>query len=390
MNIQGARRRRRIAVVTGSPAEYGLLCPILSLIQADPALTLQLIVSGSHLSAAHGLTVSGIKADGFPIAAKVPMPLQDSPLGVASAMAAGLTGFARAFSRLKPDLVVVLGDRYEILTAAPVALPFNLPVAHLHGGETTEGVWDEQVRHAVTKLSHLHFCAAKPYARRLRRLGENPRRIFCFGSPGLDRIRCVARLSRTELERSLGLTLRRPLILVTYQPETHAASAGLQGFEAVLTALARSGATCVFNYPNADLGRSALASRLKAFVRSHPGRAKAFPSLGSSRYLSLMAQADAMMGNSSSGLLEAPYFSLPAVNVGDRQKGRLRSANVIDVPRPNPANVARALRRALSPSFRRGLGVPAESRGPSPTRRIVQILRTIPLKNLTLKHFHDC
>jgi UDP-N-acetylglucosamine 2-epimerase (non-hydrolysing)/GDP/UDP-N,N'-diacetylbacillosamine 2-epimerase (hydrolysing) len=388
LNIQRARRRR-IAVVTGSPAEYGLLCPLLTLIQADPSLTLQLIVSGSHLNAAHGLTVSAIKSDGFPIAAKVPMPLQDSPLGVAAAMAAGLTGFARAFSRLKPDILVVLGDRYEILAAAAAALPFGLPVAHLHGGETTEGAWDEQIRHAVTKLSHLHFCAAEPYARRLRRLGEDPRRVFCFGSPGLDRIRCVARLSREELERQLGLTLRHPLVLVTYQPETLEASGGLRGFEAVLKALARSGATCVFNYPNADLGRNALVARLKAHLRAHPGRAKAFPSLGSSRYLSLMAQADAMVGNSSSGLLEAPYFCLPAVNVGDRQKSRLRSANVIDVPRPSAASVGRALRRALSPAFRRRLGVPASSRGTSPARRIVQILKTTPLENLTHKHFYD-
>ena len=388
MNAKHAHRRR-IAVVTGSPAEYGLLYPLLCLIKSDRSLDLQLIVSGSHLVAAHGLTVSQIKTDGFTIAARVPMPLQDSPLGVAAAMAAGLSGFARAFSRLKPDILVLLGDRYETLAAASAALPFGLPIAHLHGGEATQGAWDEQVRHAVTKLSHLHFCAAEPYARRLRQLGEDPRRVFCFGSPGLDRIRSVARLSRAELERQLGLVLRRPLVLVTYQPETLEASGGRTGFEAVLAALARTDATCVFNYPNADLGRNVLVSRIDAFIRAHPGRAKAFPSLGSRRYLSLMAQADAMVGNSSSGLLEAPYFALPAVNVGDRQKGRMRAANVIDVPRPDRAAVGRALSRALSPAFRRLLGGPGALRGPSPARRIVQTLKKTPLKDLPRKRFHD-
>lgn len=377
---------RKIAVVTGTRAEYGLLEPILRLIEADKSLRLQLIVTGAHLSNRFGRTVREIEGDGFRPAAKVPLGLSgDGPADIAAAMGRGLKGFAAAFTRLKPDLLVLLGDRYEILAAAAAALPFRLPVAHIHGGESSEGAWDESVRHAVTKLSHVHFPAAAAYARRLRQLGEDPLRIHCFGSPGLDRLRSLDRLSRVELARELGLPLKRPLGVVTYHPATLAADRGLGELDALLGALKSFEGTLIFTYPNADVGGKAVLAKIRAFTAADPRHRAAFASLGQRRYFSLLRHADVMAGNSSSGLLEAPYFGLPAVNVGDRQKGRLRLGNVIDVPRPTAARIRRALRSAL-----RRVRRPLAAAGISPSRRIVSAMKRLRLDDKLLsKRFHE-
>ena len=381
--------RRRIAIVTGTRAEYGLLLPVIRRVRADPGLKLQLLVTGSHLSRAHGMTVREIERDGLPIAARVDLRLSgDDARATADALARGVSGFARAFARLRPDVLVVLGDRYEILAAAAAALPFGLPVAHIHGGESSEGVWDESVRHAVTKLSHLHFPAAPLYARRLALMGENPRRIVCAGSPGWDRIREIRTMSRAELEKDLGLSLRRPLVAATFHPATLEADRGLAQCRALLSALDRLGGVVVFSYPNADAGGGAIKREILAYVRRHPSRAVAVPSLGQRRYFSLLRHADAMAGNSSSGLLEAPFFRLPVVNLGERQKGRLRGSGVLDVPRPTASNVLAALRRAISPAFRRRLPAPPPVRR-SPSETIVRVLKTVELNSeLLKKSFH--
>ncbi len=382
--------RRKIAVVTGTRAEYGLLQPLLSLIRKDPRLELKLIVTGAHLSPAYGLTVREIEDDGFPIAARVDLGLgRDDALGIARAIARGVSGFAGAYARLKPDILVVLGDRYEILSAAAAALPFKLPVAHLHGGEGTEGVWDESIRHALTKLSHLHFPAAPAYARRILQMGEEPWRVHCFGSPGLDRIRGLKPLGKAPLEKELGTTLEPPVGIVTYHPET-LGLAGQDRLEAMLKALGRVPGTWIITYPNADAGGRAVIARLKAFARDYrAGRARLYESLGQPRLFSLMRLADVMVGNSSSAILEAPAFRLPAVNIGDRQKARIRAGNVLDVPRGSAEEIEEALRRCLEPGFRRSMRIASLSPRASPSRRIVEVLRTLRLEErLIKKGFH--
>lgn len=384
---------RKIAVVTGTRAEYGLLEPILRLIENDASLRLQLIVTGAHLEARLGMTVREIVKDGFKISARVPMALsEDSSRGVASAMGRGMIGFSRAYAKLKPDMLVVLGDRYEVLAAASAALPFKIPVAHLHGGEASEGVWDESIRHAVTKLSHLHFAALPAYAKRIKAMGEDPGKVFCFGSPAKDRIRNLPRLSRGQLEKSLGLPLERPVGVVTYHPDTLDRDNGAGHAAALLAALKERKGTWILTYPNADAGGRGIIAQIKRFAGSYKnGRAKAFSSLGQLRYFSLLAQADVLIGNSSSGILESPYFGIPTVNVGQRQQGRVRMGNVLDVPRPSRPAVRSAVARALSPAFKKGL----RSRGPktsvsSPSRAIVRVLKTIRLdENLLKKKFHE-
>ncbi len=382
--------RRRVAVVTGTRAEYGLLAPLIARLRRDPDFDCRVIVTGAHLERRHGLTVRAIEADGVPIAARVPLrPRGDDAVAVADAMAAAVAGLSRAYARLKPGLVVVLGDRFEAFAAAAAALPHRIPVAHLHGGEATEGVWDESLRHAVTKLSHLHFAAAPAYARRIVRLGEDPRRVFAFGSPAVDALRDLPRMSRAELERSLGATLTAPLVVATFHPVTLARDRGLAECDALLSALGAVHGTVVLTAPNADAGGRAIRARLEAFARARPGRAVLVDSLGQTRYYSLLALADAVVGNSSSGILEAPYFGLPVVNLGSRQDGRLRLGPTLEVPRPTPAAVRAALTRALSRAYRARLRRKAAASG-SPSARIVSALKRIRWDDsLLVKRFHD-
>ncbi|MBI5202074.1 MAG: UDP-N-acetylglucosamine 2-epimerase (hydrolyzing), partial [Elusimicrobia bacterium] len=316
---------RKVAVVTGSRAEYGLLEPLIRRIRGTSGLKLQLIVTGAHLSSRFGRTVKAIEADGHPIAARVDLGLgPGEPVDVGASLGAGVAGCAKAYAKLKPDLLVVLGDRFEVLAAVAAAGPFRLPVAHLHGGESSDGVLDESLRHAITKLSHLHFPAAPKYAARIRQMGEDPKRIHCVGSPFIDRVREVGTLSRAALERELGMDLAGQVGVLTFHPETLDADYGLRRLDATLAAAKSSGATWVATYPGADAGGPKILARLKAFARGANGRFRLFDSLGQRRYWSLLRQADVMLGNSSSGVLEAPYFALPVVNVGDRQGGRIR------------------------------------------------------------------
>lgn len=384
--------RRRVAVVTGSRAEYGLLEPLIRRIRGERSLALQLIVTGAHLSPGFGRTARAIETDGHPIAAKVDLKLgPGEPLDVATSMGLGVSGCAKAYSRLKPDLLVVLGDRSEVLAAVAAAGPFRIPVAHLHGGESSDGVLDESIRHAVTKMSHLHFPAAPAYAARLRQLGEDPARIFCVGSPFIDRVREVGTMPRAQLERELGMRLARPLGVLTFHPETLEGDFGLKRLGAVLEAAAASRATWVATYPGADAGGRKILERLRAFAERANGRFRLFDSLGQRRYWSLLREADLMLGNSSSGILEAPYFALPVVNVGDRQGGRLRHANIVDVPGKNGDQVLTAVKRALSPAFRKRAmaGCPSLPRH-SPSARILAVLKRVRLgPELLRKRFHE-
>ena len=348
---------RKIAVVTGSRAEYDLLYWIMRGIRDDSRLKLQLIVTGTHLSPEFGLTVKEIEKDGFRIAEKVDMGLfSDTEKAIADYMGKGLLGFSETYRRLKPDLIVLLGDRFEIFSAAAAAMPFRIPVAHIHGGEATEGLIDEAMRHSITKMSHIHFTAAEKYAKRVVQMGERPERVFTFGAPGLDNIRNLRLMDREELVEALGLPRDKKIGIVTYHPVTlEKNKAGGLTPVSLSTLSAYRDVYWVFTLPNADTGGRVIVRMIKDFVGRHPARGRLFDSLGRVRYLSLLKYAALMVGNSSSGLIEAPSFGLPVVNLGDRQRGRLRGRNVIDVPRPNKKSLKQAIDKALSPSFRDSL-----------------------------------
>lgn len=379
---------RKIAVVTVGRSDYGLLRPVLREIAATKGLALQLIVAGGHLERSQGLTVREILADGWKPAARVKVPAADSPEGISRAMGAACAGFAAVYARLKPDLILVLGDRYEMHAAALAALPFTIPLAHLHGGELTHGAFDDSLRHSITKLSHIHLAANRDYARRVRQLGEEPRRIFTTGSPAVDNIRSTPLLSRPELEADLGLDLARPTLLVTFHPTTLEWRDAERQTRELLAALSSSGLQAVVTMPNADTGNAGIRRLLRAFA-ARRREVRLVESLGSRRYLSLMAHAAAMLGNSSSGLVEAPSFRLPAVNVGTRQGGRLRAKNVIDCG-CDRAGILAAVRKAVSSRFRatlKGMNSPYGDGRAAP--RVARILRETPLRGLTDKRFAD-
>lgn len=347
---------RKICVVTGSRAEYGLLYWVMKEIASDENLQLQIVATGMHLSPEFGLTYRQIESDGFKIDARVEMLLSaDTPVAITKSMGLGVIGFADTLNQLAPDIMVVLGDRFEILAAAQAAMLARVPIAHIHGGETTEGAYDEGIRHAITKMAQWHFVAAEPYRKRVVQLGESPDRVFNFGAPGLDHISRIAWLSRTELEAALGIHLAKPLFLVTYHPATLSDSHTEQVFDELLIAMGQfPEVTIIFTYPNADTDGRVIIRSIDDFVSTHQKRAKAFISLGQKLYLSLMKEADVIIGNSSSGLTEAPAMKKATVNIGDRQKGRLKATSVIDAAE-NREDIAQAIHKALSDTFRKKL-----------------------------------
>lgn len=344
--------KRKVAVFTGTRAEYGLLYWLMKDIQASTHLELQVIVSGMHLSPEFGDTWKLIEQDGFRIDAKVEMLLSsDTPVGVVKSMGLGTLGFADALDRLRPDILVVLGDRFEVLAIVQAALIMRIPVAHLHGGEITEGAYDDAIRHAISKMAHLHFVAAEPYRRRVIQLGESPDRVFNVGAIGLDHLRRSPKIDFDELAESLGFALRAPYLLVTYHPVTLLEEDPEQSFIALLEALDKFPEhQIILTYPNADNGGRAIIPLLEAYAHRQPGRVLAIPSLGFRRYLSAVSAATAVVGNSSSGIIEVPAFGIPTVNIGTRQKGRLAADSVLHCE-PNSNAIELAIRQALSPEF---------------------------------------
>lgn len=382
---------RKICIVTGSRAEYGLLRSVIKGVQTASDLELQLVVTGMHLSAEFGSTWREIERDGVPFAARVEMLLgSDTAVGVAKSTGLGLIGFADAFARLRPDIVLLLGDRFEILAAATAALLAAIPIAHLHGGETTEGAFDEAIRHAVTKMAHLHFVAARPYRDRVIQLGETPERVFEVGGLGVDAIDHLDRMSRAELEQDLGLALGARSLVVTYHPVTLEPGGAEAQLGAMLEALdvCEPRTTLIFTMPNADTGGRALMEIIDNYVKSRPN-AQVFTSLGQRRYLSLLGEVDGVIGNSSSGLCEAPSFGVGTVNIGDRQSGRLKATSVIDCV-PTRDDIVRALRQLRDPVFVAGLADTVNPYGGGgAAAAIIEVLRTVSLDNLIKKRFHD-
>jgi UDP-hydrolysing UDP-N-acetyl-D-glucosamine 2-epimerase len=384
--------RRKVCVVTGSRAEYGLLYWLLRDIREEHGLELQLLVTGMHLSPEFGMTVREIEADGLPIAERIEMLLSsDSPAGITKAIGVGVIGFADAFARLRPDIVVLLGDRFEILAAAQAAMVATIPIAHIHGGEVTHGAIDDAMRHSLTKMSHYHFVSAEPFRRRVIQLGEAPERVVVVGAPGLDHLRRTELMDRAELEASLGFQLRRPALLVTYHPATLAGVHPSEPMRELLAALDRSQAqTVVFTRPNADTHGRVINGLIDEFLERHPDRAHAFSSLGQKRYLSALRHVDAVVGNSSSGIIEAPAVPVATVNVGMRQGGRLRAKTVIDCAEKR-GEMEAAIARAISPEFRdecvRGATSPYGDGQAS--QRILRHLKEADLDHAVRKRFFD-
>jgi len=381
---------RSIGVITTSRADYGIYLPMLRMLSREPALDTRLFVTGMHLSRDFGWTVEAIEADGYAIQEKVEMLLaSDSPEGIAKSMGLGTLGFAQAFARWKPDILVVLGDRFEMHAAVIASLSFKIPVAHIHGGELTEGAIDDALRHSMTKLSHLHFVATREYGRRLVQMGEEPWRVTVAGALSLDNLAAMRLFTAAELESHFGLRLTTETLLVTFHPVTLEYEEAGHQIEELLMALKASGRPVVFTMPNADTGGRVIRERIKCFVHAEPS-AQVVESLGTEGYFSALALCAAMVGNSSSGILEAPSFGLPVVNVGTRQRGRVRGTNVIDVGYSRD-EIGQGLAKALAPAFRESLRGQANpySNGHA-AERIVARLKEVPLDGqMLVKRFYD-
>lgn len=381
---------RKICVVTGSRAEYGLLYWLLKEINADPNLELQLIVTGMHLAPGFGLTIRHIEEDGFVPDARVDMLVaSDTPVGIAKSIGLGVIGFSDALARLAPDLMVILGDRFEVLAAAQAAMVARIPIAHIHGGELTEGLIDEAIRHSLTKMSQLHFVSAEPYRRRVIQLGESPDRVWNVGALGLDNIRLLPRLDRKALSDSINFELQTPYFLVTYHPVT-LCEFGCKKLDALFGALAEfPDYQILITGVNADAGNQLVRDSIWRFAASNPDRTCVVESLGQMLYLSALAHAEIVIGNSSSALIEAPSFNIPTVNVGDRQRGRIRATSVIDSTDDQTA-ITQAIRRALEPAFRDRLKEAISPFGDGyAAEKIRKVLASYPLDNLLVKCFHD-
>ncbi len=339
---------RKIAVFTGTRAEYGLLYWLLKDLQQDRDIELQLLVSAMHLSPEFGMTYQQIEADGFTITEKVEMLLSsDSPVGTAKSIGLGVLGFADALERMKPDVLVVLGDRFEALAVAQAAMILRIPIAHIHGGEITEGAYDDAIRHAITKLSLLHFTSTEIHRNRVIQLGEHPSRVFNVGAVGLDHLQRSKLLSLAELSASLNFKLEQPYFLVTYHPVTLASEPAKASFENLLNALdAFPQHQIILTYPNADDGGREIIPLLEAYAKKQPTRVLAIPSLGQQRYLSAVKHAAAVVGNSSSGIIEVPSFKVPTVNLGERQRGRLAADSVFSCS-SNKAAIIETLQQAF-------------------------------------------
>lgn len=322
---------RKILVVTGTRAEYGLLYWTMKRITEDENLELQLIVTGNHLVPEYGLTVKQIEKDGFNIDEKIDMLISsEEKSSILKSMGIEMIQMAQSLDRLKPDIMLILGDRYETFVAATCAMMMNIPIAHMNGGESTEGAVDEQIRHAITKMSHIHFPGAEAYREKIIKMGEEPWRVNNVGQAGIENIKRLNLLNREDICNELGISMCKKIFLVTYHPTTLEIENILSEIENLLCALDKYDAEIIFTYPNADFGSKIIVNKINKFVESKKN-VYMFYSLGQLRYLSLMKNCDVVIGNSSSGILEAPYFRKPVVNIGDRQKGRLRSKNIVDV-----------------------------------------------------------
>ncbi len=381
----------RICIFTGTRADFGLLQPLMDVIQNDPELKLQIIASGSHLSPEFGETYKEIESEGFVIDEKVEMLVSsDTPVGVCKSMGLGFIGYSEALTRLKPDLLVVLGDRFEVFSAAASATICRIPIAHIHGGEITQGVFDEAFRHSITKMSHLHFTSTEEYRNRVIQLGEHPDRVINVGAIGLENVRKLNLLQRTEFEEIIRFSLGEQSILVTFHPITLEENKTKIQFQNLLDAIdIIPGLRVIFTKANADMEGRIINQMIDTYVAATSQKTISFTSMGQLRYLSAMKHVNAVVGNSSSGIIESPSFRTPSVNIGDRQKGRVQAQSVINCS-PNKEEIIQAIKKALSPNFRQSIekiNNPYEKE--STAQNIREIVKQFDLNGVLKKEFYD-
>ncbi|EGK13930.1 UDP-N-acetylglucosamine 2-epimerase [Psychrobacter sanguinis] len=380
----------KVCVVTGTRAEYGLLYWLMKEIEADPDLELQLIVTGMHLSPEFGLTYKTIELD-FHINKKIEMLLSsDTPIGISKSMGLAQMSFAEAYDELRPDIVVVLGDRYEIFAATAAAMVSRIPIAHLHGGETTEGAFDEAIRHSITKMSHLHFTATDEYRKRVIQLGESPDRVFNVGGLGIENIKRLNLMSKNEFEKSINFELNTKNLLVTFHPVTLEDSTTEQQFKQLLSALdVLENTNLIFTKANSDTDGRIINNLIDEYVNHNPSKSVAFASLGQLRFLSALQFVDGVVGNSSSGLAEAPSFKIGTINIGDRQKGRIKSSSIIDT-QPNRQDILNAINQLYSEAFQKTLLTSKNPYGEGcASLEIIKIIKNTPLQNILKKRFYN-
>lgn len=382
---------RKICVFTGTRAEYGILKPLLNKIKKSRDMRLQILVSGMHLSPEFGLTYQEIENDGFAIDEKIEILLSsDSPQGIYKSAGLGIIGFGDALRRLAPDILLLLGDRFEAFSAAAAAMISRIPIAHVHGGETTFGAIDEPMRHAITKMSHLHFTSTEKYRQRVIQLGENPGRVFNVGALGVENIRTISLLDRRDLEKELAFSLNKPFVLVTFHPVTMEKDTAGKQFRELTSAFEKfPKLRIIFTKANADTEGRIINTEIDNYVASHPERSTAFTSMGQIRYLSAMRLCTAVVGNSSSGIIEAPSFGIPTINIGDRQKGRIRATSLIDCD-PDQKSIVQALKTGLSASCQEKAKKTINPyAGTDTAKNITKIIKEFDLTDIVKKEFYD-
>lgn len=383
---------KKVCVVTATRAEYGLLKPVIDRVYKSEELALQLIVTGMHLSMEFGLTYKEIEEDGYPITAKIEMLLgSDTPAGITKSMGVELIGFADCFAVYRPDIVVILGDRYEMLMVAASAMVAGIPIAHIHGGELTEGIIDDPIRHSITKMSYLHFTATEKYRRRVIQLGEMPQRVYNVGALGVECIKEVKLLNREELEETLDFRFQFPTILVTYHPVSQEAISCHRQFQDILDCIDRhKEISVIFTKANADVDGRVINEMIDNYVSVNRDRCRVYTSLGQLKYLSTLQFCDAVVGNSSSGIAEVPSYKIPTVNIGNRQKGRIYAESVINCPNDS-GRIEEALMKALSSEFRNRIAnVTNPYEGERTSERIVETIRREVCQGMDVKKdFYD-
>ncbi len=382
--------KRKICVVTGTRAEYGLLYWLMKELETDNELELQIIATGMHLSPEFGLTYKEIERE-FKINKKIEMLLSsDTAIGISKSMGLAQISFAESYEELKPDIVVVLGDRYEIFSATSAAMIARIPIAHLHGGETTEGAFDESIRHSITKMAHLHFTATEKYKNRVIQLGEHPNRVFNVGGMGIENIKRLELLTKDEFEKSIDFKLNKKNILVTFHPVTLENSTAKEQFQELLDAIDELEDTnIIFTKANSDTDGRIINQMIDEYVAKNAYKSVGFTSLGQLRYLSALQFVDAMVGNSSSGLAEAPSFKIGTINIGDRQKGRIKANSVIDCL-PNKESIKKAFEVLSLKSFKESLKITVNPYGEGcASKKIIEEIKKVDFADILKKSFYD-
>jgi UDP-hydrolysing UDP-N-acetyl-D-glucosamine 2-epimerase len=384
-------KKRKICIFTGTRAEYGLLKPLIDELKIEKSIELQLIISGMHLSPEFGLTYKEIDLVGFSAIEKVEILLSsDTAIGVSKAMGLGMISYSEALDRLKPDLLVGLGDRFELFALASAALVQNIPIAHIHGGEVTSGAFDDAFRHSITKMASIHFASTEIYKKRIIQLGENPKTVFNVGALGLDNIKKIKLLSKSDLEKSLSFNLDKPFFIVTFHPVTLENKSAEKQTTELLNALEKfKDYKIIITKPNSDNDGRVIIKLIDEFENKHKDRVKSFCSLGQLRYLSALKYAEMMIGNSSSGIIEMPFFKKPTINIGDRQKGRIFPNSVLQCE-PDEKSITNAIKKAYENKSKKDLSPSVNIFGNGNTaKQIKKILLKMDYSNIIKKEFYD-